>query len=350
MRTATIGNHRIGEGHPPFFVAELGICHGGKVDVALQLTEEAVKAGAHCIKTETFQRQAIVLDPSITTNHLIGGERITEPLIEHMEKYELTFDEHHRIKKKCDDLNIPFMATAHDFEAVDFLVDIGAAAVKISSPDIIHFPLLRYVASKEIPIVMDTGGAFQYEVEIAVKTLRENGATNLIVNHNPAGHPAAADQHDLRIIPRLREILELPIGIADHYAGYEMLYAAAALGANLLEKPISEDRFVPEPERSWSITMTDLAEVLLTVSRIHQALGRAERVLSKQAQQYRNANRMACAAARDLPAGADISLANITFGRPRNGIGVEYWDLIEGKKLRRAKLRREYIQWEDLDG
>ncbi len=349
MHPVKVGDFILDDEHPPFFVAELGICHGGSVDLALELAEAAVAAGAHCVKTETFNRQNMVFDPSAQTSFFINGVKHVVPLAEHMERYQLTLTEHHHIKKLCDRLGVPFMSTAHDFKAIDFLKDIGAAAVKISSPDIIHHPLLQYAAGQGLPVFLDTGGAYQHEVEIAVKILRDHGLEDLVINHNPAGHPAPAERHDLRIIPRLRQIFETPVGLADHYEGYEMLWAAVALGAHTVEKPISMDRRVPEPERNWSVSVDDLPEVIQTTMAVHAALGRSERVMTKEAEAYRNQNRMALAAADDLASGAEINLNNITFGRPRLGVGAEHWDVVAGRRLRRAKKRLEFIQWADLD-
>jgi sialic acid synthase SpsE len=349
MKSIKIWDYTIDDDHPPHFVAELGICHGGSLEVALDLTKAAIEAGAHFVKTETFQRHDMVFDPSAKITHTIHDKQYTESLAEHMEKYELSYEEHHQIKKFCDELNVPFLSTAHDFKAVDFLCDIGAAGVKIASPDIIHFPLISYVAQKNLPIFLDTGGAFQYEVEMAVKAVRDRGGKDIIVNHCPAGHPAPASRHDLRIIPRLKEILSVPTGIADHFEGYEMLYAAAVIGANILEKPISMDRSAHEPERSWSVSISDLPAVISKTEMMYKALGNPERHLTEEGKKYRNRNRMACAAGMDLNQGDELNLENITFGRPRKGIGVEYWDIVSGKKLRRSKKKHDFIQWEDLD-
>jgi len=349
MQKVRVGDFTLGDGAPPFFVAELGICHGGSLKVALELTEAAVQAGAHGVKTETFDHQDMVFDPSAETSYTIDGVKHVVPLAEHMAHYQLSLEEHLQIKKLCDRLGRPFISTAHNFKAVDFLAEIKAAGIKIASPDIVHYPLLRYAASKGMPIFLDTGGAVQPEVEIAVRTLRQAGCQDIVVNHNPAGHPAPAEQHDLRVIPRLRDILGTPIGLADHYEGYEMVWAATLMGADTVEKPISQDRFAPEPERNWSISIDDLAQVIDKMNSFHAALGRPERVVTPGAEEYRNQNRMACAAAVDLPAGSEINLENITFARPRLGIGVEYWDVIAGQRLRRAKKRRQFIQWEDLD-
>jgi len=348
MQTVKIWDYTIGEGYEPFFVAELGICHQGKLDVALELTKAAFDAGANCIKTETFQRESLVFDPSATVTYTIAGKQYTSSLIEHMDKYELSFEEHHEIKKYCDKLGIPFISTAHDFKSVDFLESINAAAIKIASPDIIHYPLLRYVAKKRIPVFLDTGSAYQYEIELAVKNLRDSGLNDIVVNHNPQGHPAPANKHDLRIIQRLKDIIAVPIGLADHYEGYEMLYAAIALGANTVEKPISKDRYICEPERNWSISINDLSQVLKIIKCVYDSLGKPERVLLGSAEQYRTQNRVSCVAANDLKPGDIINFENVIFGRPRKGIGVEYWDIVNARSIKKEKKKNDFIQWEDI--
>ncbi|WP_319577728.1 N-acetylneuraminate synthase family protein [uncultured Desulfobacter sp.] len=349
MKRIKIMDHSIGNGHPPFIIAELGICHEGNVNLALELTKEAINAGAHAVKTETFQSDKMIFDTSATTSYVINGEKTTVPLDLHMKQFELSLEEHHEVKKLCDRHDVPFISTAHDFDAIDFLCDINAAAIKIASPDLIHYPLLAHAAQKGTPVIMDTGGALQYEIELAVQTLRANGLDDIMINHNPVGHPAPADKHDLAIIPRLQMLTALPVGISDHYDGYEMLYAATAIGANILEKPISMDRFDPMPEKGWSISVPDMELVFSTVRQIHQAIGQPERKMSKEAQGYRNQNRMALAAKKDLQKGDRIIFENITFGRPREGIGVEHWDIVQGMKLRNDKKRHQFIHWKDLN-
>lgn len=349
MNVVTVGGRTIGAGAEPFFVAELGICHEGRLDVALELTRKAAAAGAHCVKTETFQRETLVYDPSATATFTIRGETLTVPLIEHMDQYGLTFEEHGRIKQECDLLGLPFMSTAHDKEAVDFLVGIGAAAIKIASPDIVHGPLLRYVAGTKLPVFLDTGSALQTEIETAVGILRANGGTQVVVNHNPAGHPSPAERHDLRIIPRLQQVLGVPVGLADHYEGYDMAWAAVAVGADTVEKPVSRDRFVPEPERNYSISIDDLPDFLRHMATIYSALGRSERTLDDKALAYRRMNRVAMVTAADLDAGTVIDETTVTFGRPRKGIGVEFFDEVKGLKLRRRLAKGSFITWTDLD-
>lgn len=348
MNTVRLGDLTLGNGGPPLFVAELGICHGGSVATALDLAACAMEAGAHCVKTETFSSATMVFDPSATCSYTIQGQRITEPLAAHMDRYSLSLEEHHQVQKLCAERGVPFMSTAHDFKAVDFLVAIGADAIKIASPDIVHYPLLRHAARSDLPVFLDTGSALRHEIDLAVRVLRQAGCPGVVVNHNPAGHPAPAERHDLRIMQALRTMLETPTGLADHYEGYAMLYAATALGADVLEKPVSFDRFVPEPERNWSVAVQDLPEVLATIRAVWSSLGRPVRELTPEQEQYRNQNRMACCTARAVKAGEPVTLEAVMFGRPRKGIGVEHWELIAGRSFARDLEQHRFITWADI--
>jgi len=346
MEPIKIWDKFIGDGHRPYFVAELGTCHRGSMKIAKENAEAAVNAGADCIKTElfyeteVFHRSAIKVFKTRTENFEV-------PLIEHMRKYQFTLDEHHEIKKFCDELSVPFMATAHDQKRVDFLVDIGAVAVKIASPDIVFYPLITYAARSGLVIFIDTGGAYQYEIEMAVKVARDAGCEQIIVNHSPDGHPSPATKHNLRAINHLKKILEIPIGFADHFDGYEMLYASIIAGANTVEKPISENRFIEECEHIWAISRDDLKEVISKMNIFYDSLGEKHRQM-ELGLRPENPNRVALIANKDIFEGDEINLDNITFGKPRLGIGVEFWDNIVGKSLSKFKKKGTYIQWDDI--
>ncbi|MCP4219520.1 MAG: hypothetical protein GY765_33100, partial [bacterium] len=304
----------------------------------------AKESGVDCIKTETFQRENIVFDKEMTCSHEIRGEFFTENLLEHMEQYQLTFEEHEAIKKYSDELGLPFMSTAHDFESIDFLADIKADAVKISSADIIHYPLLRYAARTGMAIFVDTGGAKEFECLRALQELVEAGASSIVFNHHPGGHPAPANKYDLRIIPRMKELLGIPIGTADHYDGYEMVYGAVAVGCNVIEKPVTRDKFIRKPEHIWGVSLGDLTEVIQCMHNVYQGLGISQRKDIKE-----SANRVCLVANTDLPIGSELTLENVLFGRPNNmGVSVRDWDIVSGRKLVKNRKKGEFIRWEDI--
>lgn len=345
MTSIRFGSREIGDGFPPLFVAELGTCHNGSVEVAKVNATAAVAAGADCVKTELFYETEIA-HPSARKTYEIRGRHYECSLIDHMRECQLTLPQHREIKEHVDTLGVPFMATAHDFERVDFMVDIGAEAVKIASPDIVHVPLIRYAAKSGLTLFLDTGGAYQHEVEMAVRIARDAGCERLVVNHNPAGHPAPAERHDLRIIQRFKELFGCPVGIADHYDGYEMAPLAVAVGANVVEKPVSEDRFIEKCEHIWAVSRADLPAFVASLRTAWLALGHTER--QGTGLRMESPHRVALVANRKLAAGEAISLDTVRFGKPRLGIGVEHWDLVEGWHLLRPLEEGAYVQWTDI--
>jgi len=346
MKTVRVKDREIGSGHPPFFVAELGTCHQGSVAVAKDNAKAAAEAGAHCIKTELFY-ETEVRDPSATKTYSTRSGRHEVPLLDHMRRYQFTLEQHHEIKRFADELGLPFMATAHTRQRVDFLVDIGAQAVKIASPDIVHYPLIRYAGASGLVLFLDTGGAYQHEVEMAVKAARDAGCKQLVVNHNPDGHPAKPQGHNLRCIARYQELFGLPVGLSDHYDGYEMSFAAVVAGAHCIEKPISEDRFIEECEHLWAVSRADLPEFIASLGRAWEALGQPQRPM-KEGLRPVSPHRVALVARRDLAPGDAITQENVTFGKPRLGIGVEHWDELSGRTLGRAVAEGAFIRFEDL--
>lgn len=343
-----LGAHHIRNGGEPVFIAELGICHGGCSETALRLAKAAIDAGAHCIKTESFHTASLVLNPSATCTYTLRGEVITEPLVEHMLRYELPLETHQQICALCRDHHVPFMATVHDMAAVDAIVAAGASALKIASPDVVHYPLLRHVARTGLPVFLDTGAALLQEIQRAVQVLASAGQRGIVVNHNPSGHPAPAGGHHLCFMQRLQKELGVSVGISDHYAGDDMALCAVVMGAVAVEKPVSFDNTVPEPERAWSVNVQDIPVLMRRIAEAYAARGSEERILDARQENYRAQNRLACAASRDLSPGEPLTLDNITFGRPCIGIGVEHWDDIAGRTLLNPKKKHEFLGWEDI--
>lgn len=347
MKSVRVGDREVGPDSPPFFVAELGICHRGSVAVAKDNAKAAAEAGADCIKTELFY-ETEVRDPSATKTWSSRSGRHEVPLLEHMRRYQFTLEQHHEIKRFADELRLPFMATAHTRERVDFLVNIGAHAVKIASPDIVHYPLIRYAAASGLALFLDTGGAWQHEVELAVKAARDAGGERIVVNHNPDGHPAGPQGHNLRTIARYRELFDTPVGLSDHCDGYDMAFAAVVAGAMAVEKPISEDRFIEECEHIWAVSRDDLSAFVESLHRAWRALGVPQRSMPTPGQRPASQHRVALVARRDLAPGDVIDQDNVTFGKPRLGIGVEHFDELAGRPLSRAVTAGSFIRFEDL--
>lgn len=345
-----IGKISLGEDVLPAFVAELGICHLGDVNRALKTVEQVFKTSGPCIvKTETFDPAKMVLGkdhPIISKIRKPNGEiyEMHESLLEHMERFQLTLEEHQQICEYVHSQGGAFLSTAHDFESIDFLVKIKADAIKIASPDIVHIPLLRYAGESGLPVILDTGGATRWEIARAVWTVKETNNFNILVNHHPGGHPAPAQGYGLSEMERSRAQYDTLVGTADHYHNNDMVLAAAALNADFIEKPVTLEAHIEEPEQIYATPVSEVANLRSSLEAIwYASQPQADKTGDRNAQ-----GRMSFRAAQDLQVGQTVEYDQIWPSRPRDGIGVENWDQVKGLKIVKELKEGESLTWEHL--
>ncbi len=225
------------------------------------------------------------------------------------------------------------------------MVQEGGAGIKFARDNINNISLIRYAAKTGLPLIFDAGNVYFYEIARAVETARAAGSTGIIVNHHPAANPAPAKVHNLRVIQTYKKALKVPVGLACHYRGDEILYVAVGAGLNLIEKGIVDD---PDKEEQDLVSAAKLSEVKNIVEKVYNcwlALGKD----LPQIKEPRDYSSWKCMVAnRNIRKGEKLTIENIGFAFPPNGISVEYWDIVENKKARREIMKNEVIAWSDF--
>lgn len=344
-----VGGKNIGDGEKTFTVVELGVCHEQNVELADHFIAVAKKAGADAVKVESFQADELVVDKTIEHEYGTTKGVKRENYYNLLKRLELSYDDFAKLKKKADEVGILFFSTVHNKHSVDFMESIGVCAYKIASPDIINYPLLRYVAQKNLPIFMDSGGAFMSEIDRAVVILEIAGAKDVIVMHNPSGYPAPPEKTDLRMISTIKNTFDIPVGLSCHTPGFDMVVASVALGANVVEKPISRNRDVENPEHIFSFLDIEAEEFISKIRTVETSLGNKRRSVVNEKSLPRFIGRRGTYAAKDLDPGEIISEENILFAKPWKGISVEFSNEIIGKKAKKALRRHTPILWGDIE-
>lgn len=348
-RVIQVGNKKIGDGEKVFIVVELGVCHEQSVELAEHFIEVAKKSGADAIKVESFQADELVIDKTIEHEYETTKGTRRENYYKLLKRLELSYEDYARLKKKAEEVGIMFFATVHNRHSVDFMMDIGVCAFKIASPDIINYPLLRYVAKKGLPIFMDTGGAFLGEIDKAVTILENEGTRDLVIMHNPSGYPAPPEKTDLRMIQTLKNLFDVPVGLSCHTPGFDMVVASVALGSNVIEKPISRNKDIESPEHIFSFLDIEAEEFVSRIRRVEISLGNKRRTAVDERSLPRFIGRRGIYAARDLKAGEVISEENIILAKPWRGISVEFIDDVIGRKIKNPIDKHLPISWKDIE-
>ncbi|HAT1942969.1 TPA: N-acetylneuraminate synthase family protein [Legionella pneumophila] len=349
-----VRDQMVGEGHECYIVMELGVTHEGDLGLAKEMILAASEAGANAVKVECIIPNLLVaqeyqpkLDYSFTT---YSGKDIKENYYKLLQRLSLSMDEIAQLKEYADTCNIAFFGTAFDIVTIDFLKSIGSCAIKISSGEISHYPLLIKAARSELPVFMDTGRANMTEICSAVEVLRLNGCDTPIVMHNPSGYPCAPENVNLPVIQRYKRILDIPVGLACHSRGNEMVLGALALGANLIEKPISRDNTIEDDEHIFSVNINQVSDYVKQIRTLEKGLIYNREKLFPRVNDSLDKNkfRQSIVATVDLKPGDKLTTDAYSFARPGYGIEPKLADKIADRLVIREVRKGELIQWEHL--
>lgn len=320
------GEQKVGDGEPCFITFEAGPTHDG-LKSAKRLVTLAAEAGADAIKFQIFDPDRLVADRKllfsydVLTNRQTGKtETITEPLYDILCRRTLTNDEWQEVKYLSDSLGLSFFGTVAFEEDVKLLEKLDCHSIKIASADVNHWPLLRLVARTGMCIQLDTGNASIGEIEEAIDIITSEGNESIIIHNCPSGYPARLESINLNIIPTLKRMFPYPIAFSDHTPGWEMDIAAIALGADLVEKTITEDRTTRSVEHIFSLEPKDMKRFVQSVRDLEVALGNTRRILTPVEKEKRKIYRRSAFLKKSVAKGQLLKEAEIEFRRPGYGI------------------------------
>lgn len=347
VEPVNIGGVMVGDEYPTVFVAEVGTFFNKDIDLAQSYLRQIARAGAPIFKTEVLHDPEVCLDTDtvLKYNHAHGTkveryrdivDRKCVPLIDYRKLFNL-----------CNELKIPFIATVYDPPGIDFFVDAGGAAIKIARDNINNVPLIRHAAKTGLPIIFDAGIVYFDEVAYAVRLAQTEGAGGVIVNHHPGSNPAPPQVHNMRVMQTYKEALRVPVGLACHYRGDEILYLAVGMGANLIEKGVVDDPDRVDEDLVSAAKMSEVEEIIKKVNNCWQAMGQAP-ARHREPRDFSSAPRKGLVAKHPIASGDAFTLDNLRFAWPAIGISVEYWDLVLGSLAARQIEADEVIHWSDL--
>lgn len=339
-RMVRFGERWVGDDAPVFVTFEAGPTHNG-LESAKRLISHAAAAGADAVKFQVLDPDRLVADRSVMFEFDVlvdkktgRTETIKEPLYDLFVRRALAKDEWRALKAHADALKLAFFATAGFFDEIDFLAELGCHSFKIASSDVNHLPLIRRAASTGMCLQLDTGNSTIGEIETAIDVIRAEGNENIIIHHCPSGYPARLEGINLNIITTLRKMFPYPVAFSDHSPGSDMDVAAVALGANLVEKTISEDRATRSVEHIFSIEPADMKRFVETVHGIETALGRHRRIMHGPEIARRQANRRSTHLAQPARAGSRLGELAVEFRRPGYGLSPADFEHLADRALK----------------
>lgn len=267
MREVRLGDRPVGDGHPAFVLAEIGINHNGDVNVAKKLIDVAVFAGCEAVK---FQKRTV--DVVYTPAELAKPREspFGETNGDLKRGLEFGLAEYQEIDAYCRTKGVVWTASCWDEASVDFIDQFDPPFYKIASASLTDDDLLRHTRAKGKPIVLSTGMSTLEQLDHAVEVL---GKDDLVLLHTCSTYPAQYPELNLRVIPALRERYDIPIGYSGHETGIASSVAAAVLGACVVERHVTLDRSLWGSDHAASLEPNGIIRVIRDIRLVEQALG-----------------------------------------------------------------------------
>lgn len=323
-----------------FIIAEVGINHNGDVIIAKKMIDEAKKAGADCVKFQTFKAEEFISDSTQTYTYKSQGKEITESMFKMFQRYEFSEHEWKEVIDYCKLKDIIFSSTAQNKSDLDFLLSItDLPFIKVGSDDLTNLELMEYYANKQKTMIISAGMAYAYEIEDAVRVIRETGNNDITVLHCISSYPTEAQDVNLKKIPIIRDAFGVKVGFSDHTMGSAAAVGSVCFGATIIEKHFTLDNNMAGPDHWFSINPKELKQYIDDIRFIEKALGNSKLNPTENELNVRKVARRKVVAKHFLFSGQKITKSDVTYKRiddsNNKGIDPKNFIFIENRELKK---------------
>jgi len=333
-------------------IAEAGVNHNGKVKLAKVLIEKAADAGADYIKFQAFKANLLVSAnaPCAEYQRKYSGNYANNQY-QLLKDLELGYDSLIKLKEYATRLNIGFLASAFDFDSINFLHRLKLDYWKIPSGEITNLPYLEKIGQLKGKIILSSGMATMQEVDSAINVLSEQGLQreNIVVLHCNTEYPTPVEDVNLLAMVTMRKTLGIKTGYSDHTEDIEIPIAATALGAVIIEKHFTLDKKMTGPDHNSSLEPGEFKEMVQAIRKIDIALGSGEKIPSISEKKNIETVRKSIHSISDLPQGTVITINHLIMKRPGNGISPMELNKVIGKRLANNISADHKLIWTDLE-
>lgn len=331
-----IAGQIIGIDHPCFIIAEAGVNHNGNLELARQLIDAAVSAGADAVKFQTFVADRLVTSSAPKAEYQKETTDTFESQWGMIHQLELSKESHQELIRYCQDKKILFMSSPFDELSADLLDELGVPVFKIPSGEITNIPYLRHVARKQKPMIISTGMSYLSEVEAAVLAIEGEQNHEYALLQCTSNYPADPADANLMAMETMSRAFGAPVGYSDHTEGIEVPLAAVAMGACVVEKHITTDRNLPGPDHRASLEPLAFHSMVQSIRLVESALGDGRKIPALSEAAIAAVARKSLFAAQDIPAGSTLTNSLVAIMRPGTGLPPNLLRYVVGRTVRNS--------------
>jgi len=333
---------KIGQGEPPYIIAELSANHSGSIEVAKKSIKLAKESGANAIKIQSYTPDTMTIDSKKSDFLITDGLWKGYTLYELYKEAYTPFEWHRELFNYAKEHSITLFSSPFDETAVELLQGLNAPAYKIASFELIDLPLIKRAAECGKPLLMSTGMASVSEVREALDVAMKYGCGDVLLFHCISSYPAPLSESNLNNIEFLRSEFGVEVGLSDHTLNNIAATISIGLGASAIEKHFKPSDDVVGPDASFSINPTQLKSLISDCNDAFLSRGKSgfhRSIVEEGSRKYRRSLYFM----RDLKAGDVVTSCDIRAIRPGYGISPKFFDQIINKVLNKDVERGDPV-------
>ena len=323
-------------------IAEAGVNHNGKMDIAKKLIDVASAAGADYVKFQTFDVDRLILESTQTAEYQKKNLKNNISQFSMLKKYQLSPNNHKSLANYCKKKNIKFLSTAFDEKSLELLNKFNLDFIKIPSGEITNFPLLKIISKLKKKILLSTGMASIKEIEKALKVLKRK-KKEITILHCTSDYPAELNDLNLNFLHNLKKF-GYNIGYSDHSASVITPSIAVSLGCKVIEKHFTLSVKMKGPDHKASLEPRELKKMINYVRQTEKMLGENKKKITSSEKKTKLLVRKSLVALKDISKGEKFTYNNLTTKRP--GTGISPFKIIDfiGKRSKKNFKKDELIK------
>ena len=339
-----IGSYTIDKNSKVFIIAEMSANHNGSLNTAINTIKAAKRAGADCIKLQTYTPDTITID-SKKKDFLINGTIWEGNNLYNLYKEAHTpWEWHKELFRIAKEEGLICFSSPFDNSAVDLLENLNSPAYKIASFEITDIPLIKYVASKKKPVIISTGIATLDDIELAIETCKSVGNNDVALLKCTSSYPAPIEEANMVMIKDLKDKFNVITGLSDHTIGSIVPIVATSFGAKIIEKHFILDRSIGGPDASFSMNEKEFSEMVIKIRETEKAIGEINYDLTKKQIKGKDFAR-SLYFVEDVKKNEKITVNNVRSIRPGFGLHPKEFNKIIGKSIKKDIERGTAVSW-----
>lgn len=316
-----------------YIIAEISANHGQDYGRAVNMIKAAKECGADAVKFQCYTPDTLTIDVNNKYFRIKHPRWGGQTLYDLYKKAYTPLGWFKGLKKTADKNGLAFFATAFDKSSVDFLEELGVFCHKIASFELVDIPLIEYAAKTGKPMILSTGMASLEEIKEAVGAAKRAGSMGITLLKCVSSYPARAGDMNLLTIPDLKKNFKCRIGISDHSLGIGVSIAAAAIGAEVIERHFTISRKFKTPDSFFSLELGEFKTLVDNVRIVEKAMGGIHYGLTEDEKKSR-VFRRSLFAVEDIKQGEYLTEKNVRSIRPSYGMSPKFLRVVLGKRAK----------------